>query len=72
MQRQQVLPWIMSYDDSPLVREIYNTCKQAELPIRYSLQNKRNTHELIIAPNEITLPTMCRYGAKEDLHETAA
>ncbi len=63
--RQQVLPWIMSYDDSELVRTLYGYCKQALLPIRYTLQNKRNVHELIIAPNEVTLPTVYRYGSAE-------
>lgn len=70
--RQQVLTWIMSYDDSELVRDLYADCKQSLLPIRYSLQKKREAHELIIVPNEITLPTVCRYGSMEHSLEAVA
>jgi len=59
---QQTLPWIMSYDDSELVRELYDTCKMATLPIRYTLQAKRNAHELIIAPSNLIIPSVCRMG----------
>lgn len=65
LMRQKILPWVMSYDDSDLVRTLYAEYKQALLPIRYTLQNKRDAHELIIAPDTVTLPSVCRYGATE-------
>ena len=62
---QKVLPWIMSYDDSDLVRELYQPCKMAMLPIRYTLQAKRSAHELIIAPNNVMVPSTCRMGRNQ-------
>ena len=70
--RQKMLPWIMSYDDNKLVRALYTDCKQSLLPIRYTLQKKRKSHELIIAPNMVMLPTVCRYGQTECLLEAVA
>ena len=63
---QKTLPWIMSYDDSALVRELYQSSKMAQLPIRYSLQAKRSAHELIIAPDNVVVPSTCRMGRDEN------
>lgn len=65
MLAQKVLPWVMSYDDSDLVRELYAPCKQSLLPIRYTLQEKRTANELIIAPVELVLPSVCKLGRNE-------
>jgi DNA adenine methylase len=51
--RQLTLPWLMSYDDAELIREIYAKKKVNAQPIRYSLQNKRTAQELIITPHFI-------------------
>ncbi len=69
--RQQVLKWIVSYDDNELVRTLYGNCRQVLLPIRYTLQEKRNACELIIAPCTVALPTVCRYGSSEHLLKPA-
>jgi DNA adenine methylase len=61
------LPWIMSYDDTPLVRKLYADQQTAHLPIRYSLQEKRPARELIIAPHHLTLPRVCRISGRESL-----
>lgn len=53
--RQKTLPWIMSYDDAELIREIYAEKKVGNQPIRYSLQNKRTAQELIIAPHHLVI-----------------
>ncbi|MBI4553894.1 MAG: DNA adenine methylase [Candidatus Latescibacteria bacterium] len=53
---QNVLPWVMSYDDSELVHELYAGHKIALMPIRYTLQKKRSTRELIIAPHHLFVP----------------
>jgi hypothetical protein len=50
----------MSYDDADLVRNLYIGEKIVSLPIRYSLQEKRNASELIIAPRRLALPRFCR------------
>lgn len=54
---QKVLPWLMSYDDTVLVRNLYGKQQISSLPIRYSLQKKRSAKELIIAPHRIKLPS---------------
>jgi DNA adenine methylase len=53
---QKVLPWLMSYDDSPLVLDLYRERHIFKLPIRYSLQVKKSAAELIICPFDLTLP----------------
>jgi len=53
---QRVLPWLMSYDDAELIRELYREQRIFKLPIRYSLQEKKAASELIISPPGMTLP----------------
>jgi len=53
---QQALPWVMSYDDTELVRSLYAAQRVERLPIRYSLHNKREAQELLIAPWRVRLP----------------
>jgi DNA adenine methylase len=53
---QKALPWVMSYDDDPLIRELYESLQLRHLPIRYSLQSKKVTRELLIAPWHVRLP----------------
>ena len=53
--RQKTLPWLMSYDDAELIREIYAEMKMDAQPIRYSLQNKRTARELIITPHHVVI-----------------
>lgn len=46
-----VIPnWILTYDDAPLVREIYHSAVIEPLSVRYTLQKKRNDNELLIRP----------------------
>lgn len=71
--QQKVLPWIMSYDDSELVRYLYKNQQVAFLPIRYSLQKKRTANELIIAPRQVRLPKIMRIGSRRfNLKEVAS
>ena len=72
MLSQNVLPWIMSYDDSELVRSLYSSCNRALLPIRYTLQEKRSANELIISPNRLVVPVACRLGRNESLLKAIA
>ncbi len=53
---QKILPWLMSYDDAALIRQLYRNHRLFELPIRYSLQVKKAASELIISPHGLTLP----------------
>lgn len=65
--KQNTLPWVMSYDDSELVRELYARYKIVIMPIQYSLQEKRAARELIIAPHHISVPAACRVRGKESI-----
>ena len=62
---QKILPWVMSYDDADLVRGLYKKQQIGFLPINYSLQEKRATNELVIAPHHIRLPRTLRIGASK-------
>lgn len=65
MTSQKSLHWLVSYDDSELIREIYEENKVSNIPIRYTLQKKRFAQELIIAPSYLILPHICRVHKKE-------
>ena len=67
LDRQATLPWIMSYDDTELVRNLYHQHKIAFLPTRYSLQVKRSAQELVIAPHRLLMPRACRINGQESL-----
>lgn len=62
---QHVLPWLMSYDDTELIRDLYVHHQVFPLPVRYSLQKKRRANELIVAPHRMALPTACRVHGTE-------
>ncbi len=57
---QKSLPWFASYDDAPLIRELYVRAQVCLLPIQYSLHIKRMASELVIAPERVSLPARCR------------
>lgn len=56
LDRQSVLPWLVSYDDAPLIWSLYAQHQIDLLPIRYSLQSKRAAQELLIAPQRVYVP----------------
>ena len=57
LKEQNVLTWIVSYDDSELVRGLYSDHNIKQLPLRYSLQNKRAASELVISPHYVSTGT---------------
>lgn len=56
IQRQNILRWVMSYDDTRFIRSLYTTCVTSHLPLQYSLQRKQQARELLIAPARVRLP----------------
>lgn len=40
--------WILTYDDHPLIRTLYDKCFIKDLAVTYSLQNKRKEREVLI------------------------
>jgi DNA adenine methylase len=55
-------PWGLSYDDCPLVRDLYSWAQIDELAVGYSVSSKRRTSELLITPEKqmATLPNKGR------------
>lgn len=60
---QKTLHWLMSYDDTLLIRQLYSQQILSNLPIRYSLQRKRSESELIITPPQLAVPSALRRQA---------
>lgn len=60
MNSQKLLPWIMTYDDTELIRQLYSSHRVLPMPIRYSLNQKIQASELLIAPHRLTLPKSCQ------------
>ena len=58
IQRQKLLKWIASYDDTEFVRNLYSSCKIHDNHLRYSLQHKRHASELLIAPTHVDIPEL--------------
>jgi DNA adenine methylase len=62
---QKTLPWLLSYDDDTLIRELYQDRHVFNLPIRYSLQKKRSASELIICSDRLMMPRSSRISGKD-------
>lgn len=56
MSKQFSLPWVMSYDNTDLIRSLYSECNQSYMRLQYSLQDKRAAKELIIVPKHVIVP----------------
>ncbi|NJL73618.1 MAG: DNA adenine methylase [Candidatus Competibacteraceae bacterium] len=63
IQRQTTLCWLISYDDTALVRSLYAKYRIFHLPLAYTLQEKRAAHELLIPSTNLALPSFFRKGA---------
>ncbi|QJT10215.1 DNA adenine methylase [Oceanidesulfovibrio marinus] len=51
------IPWVLTYDDHPIIHELYSWAHITQIPIRYSAQTKRKATELLILPPWVTVPT---------------
>lgn len=49
-------PWLITYDDVPTIRALYDDTPQFGFDIRYSLNEKRTGNELLIAPSRLRVP----------------
>ena len=54
------LPWVVTYDDVPEIRQLYKSRRQFSFDINYSLQNKRVGNEILIASKGLRLPDAFR------------
>ena len=48
--KPSLMNWLMTYDDHPLIHEIYSYAQTDEFAIRYSLQKRGKTKEIVIRP----------------------
>ena len=69
IQRQGILRWMMSYDNTCFIRDLYATCLISHVPLQYSFQRKQQATELLITPPHIRLPAAV---APIDTHECKA
>lgn len=46
-------PWLVTYDDTPEIRRLYNDFRQYSFTINYSLRTKRKGDELLVTSNDI-------------------
>lgn len=56
LQSQKTLPWIVSYDDCPEIRNIYSGCIRRGVKTWYSLQVRGLENELLIYPRHLSVP----------------
>ena len=56
LRRQRAVNWVVSYDDTQLIRRLYEDCTVSDIPLRYSLQQKKETKELLITPRHLQTP----------------
>lgn len=57
---QKTVPWVMTYDDTQLIRNLYRHQRILEIPIRYSLNRKMTASEVLISPLRVALPKSCQ------------
>ena len=75
IQRQRVLKWVMSYDDTHFIRRLYADCAISHLSVQYSLQRKQRARELLVAPSHVRIPAPACPGwsvALTDMRERKA
>ena len=65
LNRQQKLKWFMSYDDTELIRRLYEHQDKSLLSIDYKLNHKRSANELIITPRSVLTPECCKIAGKD-------
>lgn len=52
IQNSKMKHWILTYDNHPLIRELYSASSISNIDVVYSLQNKRSEKEIIISNQE--------------------
>ena len=54
------LKWVMSYDDTDFIRNLYPSCEISHLSLEYSLQRRRKAQELLLSPSRVLLPVSAK------------
>lgn len=58
--------WFLTYDNSDRIKEIYEGCKTAYLPMNYTLQKKTKTKEIMVFSDKLYVPKQLKIGSKSD------
>ena len=56
LRRQRAVNWVVSYDDTQFIRRLYEDCKVSDIPLQYSLQQRKKAYELLITPPYLEAP----------------
>lgn len=43
--------WVLTYDDAPLIRQLYKSQRCSNISVNYSLQSKRRENEILVEPS---------------------
>lgn len=57
LHRSAAFPWIMTYDNVPAIRDLYRHFRQTEFSLDYSAYERRTGREVLIYPENISLPS---------------
>lgn len=49
-------PWIMTYDNTPEITDLYKSCHQVEFNLNYSVQTKRKGQEILVISKDLNAP----------------
>lgn len=56
--------WFLTYDNSDRIKELYDGCKTAYLPMTYTLETKRKSKEIMVFSDSLHIPKSLRIGKK--------
>jgi len=60
LRTKATFPWVMTYDDTPQIRAMYDWCRVTRYSLRYSAQRKGFGSEILISPPTLQLPLQQR------------
>jgi len=58
--------WFLTYDNSDRIKELYDGCKTAYLPMTYTLETKRKSKEIMVFSDKLYVPKNLRLGKKSN------
>lgn len=64
LSKNQQNNWFLTYDNCKEINQLYSDFIRSELPMSYTLQEKRKSKEIMIFSETLSLPRTLRLGAK--------
>lgn len=62
--RLKKIKWLITYDNSAFIRDVYNKYSSFKVYLSYSLQQKTKAYEIAFAPEQTTMPAEFSVGGK--------